>query len=368
MNKSVTKYDPKTNMGLFVLHPSDEALVNQHGSPNLDIVAVHGLNGDCFRSWSYKDPKSNTRTMWLKEMLPKKMPRVRTMTFGYDASVVGNTSVAGIRDNARKLLRHLCDKRENDGSRGRPIVFLGHSLGGIIIKQALCIANIEPAFNDILSSTRGIVFFGTPHRGTDAAVWGETLARIKFAAFGARDLSDLFRALRPDGTDLMNVSEDFRPMVTRFAISSFFEEYPIGKMKKVIVDKKSAVLEATHESYCAMPGDHSSIIKFSPGPEDEDRFTLAWRAIERVAKGPNTSITAEFRAEYRRVPEGSGRNYAGARWEPAEVVGRINGPGGFGHPRGDYILDYPMQVDRGIYDVQDMRIQATDRMLAAAGK
>jgi hypothetical protein len=57
------------------------------------------------------------------------------MTFGYSASVVGNTSVAGIRDNARQLLTFLSNKREEDGTFHRPIVFLGHSLGGIIIKQ-----------------------------------------------------------------------------------------------------------------------------------------------------------------------------------------------------------------------------------------
>jgi len=56
------------------------------------------------------------------------------MTFGYNANIYGNTSIAGIRDNAMRLLAALRDKRE-DGYESRPIVFVGHSLGGIIIKQ-----------------------------------------------------------------------------------------------------------------------------------------------------------------------------------------------------------------------------------------
>ena len=98
------------------------------------MVAVHGLNGECFRSWTHVEPNGD-KTMWLNEQLLRKLPRTRAMTFGYSASVVGNTSVAGIRDNARQLLTFLSNRREEDGTFRRPIVFLGHSLGGIIIKQ-----------------------------------------------------------------------------------------------------------------------------------------------------------------------------------------------------------------------------------------
>jgi hypothetical protein len=37
------------------------------------------------------------------------------MTFGYNADVRGNTSTAGIKDNARSVLTHLFDEREDDG-------------------------------------------------------------------------------------------------------------------------------------------------------------------------------------------------------------------------------------------------------------
>ncbi|KAL1836742.1 hypothetical protein VTJ49DRAFT_4717 [Mycothermus thermophilus] len=357
MNTTVTQYGPH-NQGLFILNPSDPTWERQHGPANLDVVAVHGLNGERIRSWTRKDPETNEETLWLRDMLPQEMPRVRAMTFGYNASVVGNTSVNGIRDNARSLLEALRLLRDNDGSKGRPIVFLGHSLGGIIIKQALCTANIEQRkFGDILTSTRGIVFFGTPHRGTDAAVWGEMVARIKFAAFGKRELNDWFRVLRPDQKDLVNVSEDFRPLATRFAISSFYEENAYPNLKKVIVEKKSAILEMTHEDYCAMPGHHSSIVKFSKKAEDQQRFTLAWRAIERVAKGPDRSTTAEFRAVYREVPETTSGRYAEPRWEPVEVAGRIEAPNGFGKAQ----LGYSWKGAQNTWDKAQEREKVTTR-------
>lgn len=101
----------------------------------LSVVAVHGLNGDCRRTWTHVDPKTKKETLWLKDMLPHKMPYVRPMTFGYHASILANTSESGVRDNARSLLMELRNRRERDGSKARPIVFIGHSLGGIIIKQ-----------------------------------------------------------------------------------------------------------------------------------------------------------------------------------------------------------------------------------------
>jgi hypothetical protein len=52
--------------------------------------------------------------MWLKDLLPQKLPNARVMTFCYKATVLGNTSIAGVRDNARMLLERLLDEREDN--------------------------------------------------------------------------------------------------------------------------------------------------------------------------------------------------------------------------------------------------------------
>jgi predicted alpha/beta hydrolase family esterase len=63
------------------------------------------------------------------------------LSFGYNATIQGTTSVAGIRDHARSLLQWLELWRLEDNLVSRPIVFVGHSLGGVIIKQV----NKEPS-------------------------------------------------------------------------------------------------------------------------------------------------------------------------------------------------------------------------------
>ena len=52
--------------------------------------------------------------MWLQDLLPSKLPRARIMTFGYNASIVGNFSTLRIRDHARKLLSLLRNKRDTE--------------------------------------------------------------------------------------------------------------------------------------------------------------------------------------------------------------------------------------------------------------
>lgn len=158
-------------------------------------------------------------------------------------------------------------------------------------------------------STKGIVFFGTPHRGTDVASWGELVAGIKAASFGTRPRTTFFRLLRTNSDDLMDLSEDFRPIAQSYALVSFVEENTMGKLgfnrvvrphtrthtyylilthhpPHQVVARHSAVMELPHEERMLINGDHSTMCKFSRDPAQAGRFDPVWRSIQRAAKGP----------------------------------------------------------------------------------
>jgi hypothetical protein len=112
-------------------------------NPIVDIVAVHGLNGHREKSWT--DDKSGI--LWLRDLLPLQLPNVRVLTFGYDADTLrlSNVSQLSLSDHARSFVAELLRVRRDPETERRPIIFLTHSLGGILVKNALVTCNSSTA-------------------------------------------------------------------------------------------------------------------------------------------------------------------------------------------------------------------------------
>lgn len=88
------------NYGLFEFKNDNNATAEQLFP--VDIIAIHGLGGDRFHTWT--DPE--TGVLWLRDLLPKDMPGARIYSFGYNSEVFGD-SVTMITDYARQLLIDL---------------------------------------------------------------------------------------------------------------------------------------------------------------------------------------------------------------------------------------------------------------------
>ena len=163
--------------------------------------------------------------MWLKDFLPKDVPFARIMTFGYDSVIAFSSSVARVDDKALELLNQLSIQRRS--SKARPIVFVCHSYGGIIVKKALILAHEQSnirEFRDILESTKGIAFLGVPHRGSDSAWWATFAARaLKTATGGTATNTLLVSKVRKGSTTLMDISIQFLARTKGLQIYTSFE-------------------------------------------------------------------------------------------------------------------------------------------------
>jgi pimeloyl-ACP methyl ester carboxylesterase len=129
------------------------------------VVFIHGLEGDIRTSWMAK-PKvvSTLWPTWLGEDTD-----CPVWLLGYEAAAFRSSGFAmAVPTQATAILEVLSVHPE---IRQHPLVLIGHSLGGILIKSALqqgmgqgVARHKETALN-----IKGIVFVGTPHFGSKLA-------------------------------------------------------------------------------------------------------------------------------------------------------------------------------------------------------
>jgi hypothetical protein len=169
------------------------------------------------------------------------------MTFGYDATAAFERSTAGILEHARDLLRCLEEARTDEQERNRPILFCAHSLGGLVLKQALLIAAEAELgqYTPIWKSTIGVLFFGTPHRGSSLASYGAQLARVP-TALSLKPTPQLLQSLKSGNVLLGELNVRFRLIMDRKGESrkvvSFYETRTMVAWRSLVVEQESAVI------------------------------------------------------------------------------------------------------------------------------
>ncbi|KAH6850450.1 Alpha/Beta hydrolase protein [Chaetomium sp. MPI-CAGE-AT-0009] len=269
-----------TPKGGGILYTIYDPQISHSRAAILDLVLVHGLNGDHIESWTHQQ----SGICWPRDLLPKQLPGIRVSSFSYSADVYGNTSVAGIRDNAQNLLSCLRDLKEEEGN-DRPLVFVAHSLGGIIVKQALRMANNDRVYNFLATSTRGLIFFGTPHAGSDQKRWLPMAKKFAPLVPGSRFIgwrrpSPLVESLTRNSRELQTICDDFRHLASDYDIMSFYEIVFFPGSKSTIVGKTSAVMGLPREEPIPLDQHHMDMIRFES--ESDSGFLSTCTHIERI--------------------------------------------------------------------------------------
>jgi triacylglycerol esterase/lipase EstA (alpha/beta hydrolase family) len=102
--------------------------------------------------------------MWLRDGLPCDVPSMRNMIYGYDTTLADSESCQTVQDLAISFVSRLATTGRYSPS-AKPVVFLAHSLGGVVLKHALLEMANSSQRRHIFESVRAVVFFGVPHKG-----------------------------------------------------------------------------------------------------------------------------------------------------------------------------------------------------------
>nr|POF14119.1 nephrocystin-3 [Quercus suber] len=132
----------------------------------VDIVAVMGLGGHALGSFRTADGTS----VWLRDFASEDVPRARFITYGYDSKVAAKVSTQGLSAIAHTLLDGLAIFRRRTQTSKQPLCFVCHSLGGVVLKEALVISSkvTEPKYEElrqVAMSTYGLLLMGVPNLG-----------------------------------------------------------------------------------------------------------------------------------------------------------------------------------------------------------
>uniref|UniRef100_A0A8C6UKD7 Protein SERAC1 n=1 Tax=Neogobius melanostomus TaxID=47308 RepID=A0A8C6UKD7_9GOBI len=260
--------------GLYVLHPQTRG--NQ--PIKADVLFIHGILGAAFKTWRQKDrsissEEDNTESSndytecWPKSWLAADCPNIRVLSVDYDTHLSDWTSSCPA-ENQRKSLacrsQELLKKLLQAGVGERPVVWVAHSMGGLLVKKMLLDAAEDPEMQNLLKKTKGILFYSVPHRGTYMA---EYSVNVRYLLFPSIEVKELCR----DSPALHNLNENFLDMARErdIKVLSFAETLPtyIGPMIKILVVPSESADLGIGE-LIEVNVDHLNICK----PEKKDSF------------------------------------------------------------------------------------------------
>lgn len=153
----------------FVLDPAGDLTYDE---TTVDVVTVPCPGGHALRSWnrdglmsryfgapSMRDAEVNEAERpgpsWVRQGIRREADRSRILLYEHPAVVEGTT----LNKLASSLLEELEALRTQEGHE-RPLVFIGHSIGGLVVKMALVKASRETKYENILRECYGVAFFG----------------------------------------------------------------------------------------------------------------------------------------------------------------------------------------------------------------
>ncbi|KAI5817928.1 hypothetical protein BZA77DRAFT_343298 [Pyronema omphalodes] len=253
-----------------------------------DIIAVTGLSAHAFGSWKSPDEAD---TMWLRDFLPRDFSKSRVYTWGYYSSIMDDRRSTTITAISRRFLEDIKRVRETQ-TVSRPLILIGHSLGGLVIQEALVAASKGNCEKDkaVHQSCIGVLFFGVPIRG---------LNRTSIESLVKGKQNDYFLQTISSGSDyLFDLENNFRicyRSMKSCTVVSFYESVdtltieksPGGKFKRSgppirMVPRESAVCSISEDhNIIEIREDHSKMVKFRS--KSDEHYVRVITKIQEIA-------------------------------------------------------------------------------------
>ncbi|KAG9252182.1 uncharacterized protein F5Z01DRAFT_682702 [Emericellopsis atlantica] len=267
-----------------------------HDQTTVDIITVPCPGGDALRSWNrdgllgryfgapaMRDAEGASGNLqgasWVRQGIRREANVARILLYEHPVLEEGTT----IGDLADALLEDLRATRDESANGQRPIVFIAHSLGGLVVKMLLAKASRDNRFEDILRDCYGVAFFGTPHQGSSYFSMPSLAPSIQSLLQLKQPLPlSITVDLRPGNSLLLRADEAFKDIAhdlrvwtlyetidSRLSSSSSSARGDEDRDKKdnlyftaTLASIKSAIMGMRQERIFPLQSDHANVASF----------------------------------------------------------------------------------------------------------
>lgn len=309
------------------------------------MIFIHGLGGDPFSTWRHGNEDSTSWPHWLG----REFPEVGVWSLGYAASPTTWSRCPGwfsrgwrngghgmaLPDRALQVLDLMVQRSIGQ----RPLLFIGHSLGGLLAKQILRTSSdavAAPSKRAVFVNTRVVLFLATPHGGTELASLVDSF-RIVFGA------TVTIQGLRAHDAHLRELYNWYRNHAETAGIqtATYFE---LRGIKGVIIVNPTSAHPGVGADPVGLDENHLSIAK--PRDRDAQVCGAARDLIRNHVLAPRHTpaafaAPAVAGADIRRIPHElppAAEQFFGRKTELHQLTGRLRdakntaviGPAGLG--------------------------------------
>ncbi|CAH0003217.1 unnamed protein product [Clonostachys byssicola] len=260
------------------------------------VILVPGLGGHAMGS--FKERKGEH--VWPRDSLPTALvgsdgqshgsPIARIITYGYSSGVQGSKSAQHIGDIAKSFQSSLMELVR--GSDLRPIVLIGHSMGGLVIKETLI--SLSQSNNErntkLFRAIRGIAFFGVPHTGMDA----ESIRAMaedgpnrpltdslssENSYFLTQQLVAFNRLLKSNASSRIEIIYFYETELSPTAKRDINGKWAMNGPEKLLVPAASASLQWDGERSNPVKRTHSEMVKFGQYDDEWQKVSAHLRDL-----------------------------------------------------------------------------------------
>ncbi len=207
-----------------------------------DIIFIHGLGGNGEETWTTKtsvleDGKAKDLPSYFPLLLAKDFPKTNIWALDYSAKS-SNWEDSSNFNELPRLCIEIHEYLIGKGIGNRPLIFISHSLGGIVVKQLMKLSfeskNIR--HQKLYKEMKAVSFIATPHAGSK---WADIISNINSVLKVFRT-SDRIEELKFDNPYLEQLAKWHKENVDHKKIETqaFYEA---KKTKTImVVEKQSA--------------------------------------------------------------------------------------------------------------------------------